>query len=151
MSSKIVKTLRPYQKIPLKPLILLGFLVLKVLKTLLRPLRLLQNCYKKKSAYIMYTPLNALFNFHFIKIFLFFAHLNALHTSQAVDTVHADGAPFCVIMHSLSSPSSSLPKGHISHAPVSSYTSHTDLITFKASTISSFVISLLAIFSITYL
>ena len=49
MSSKIVKTLRPYQKTPLKPLILLGFLVLKVLKTLLRPLRLLQNCYKKKE------------------------------------------------------------------------------------------------------
>ena len=48
MSSKIVKTLRPYQKTPLKPLILLGFLVLKALKTLLRPLRLLQNCYKKR-------------------------------------------------------------------------------------------------------
>ena len=40
MSSKIVKTLRPCQKTPLKPLILLGFLVLKALKTLLRPLRL---------------------------------------------------------------------------------------------------------------
>ena len=48
MSSKIVKTLRPYPKTPLKPLILLGFLVLKALKTLLRPLRLLQNCYKKE-------------------------------------------------------------------------------------------------------
>ena len=47
MSSKIVKTLRPCQKTPLKPLILLGFLVLKALKTSLRPLRLLQNCYKK--------------------------------------------------------------------------------------------------------
>ena len=46
MSSKFVKTLRPYPKTPLKPLILLGFLVLKALKTLLRPLRLLQNCYK---------------------------------------------------------------------------------------------------------
>ena len=69
MSSKIVKTLRPYRKTPLKPLILLTFLVLKALKTLLRPLRLLQNYYKKKSAYIMYAPLNALFNFHFIKAF----------------------------------------------------------------------------------
>ena len=48
MSSKIVKTLRPCQKTPLKPLILLGFSVLKALKTLLRPLRLLQNCYKKE-------------------------------------------------------------------------------------------------------
>ena len=47
MSSKIVKTLRPCKKTPLKPLILLGFWVLKALKTLLRPLRLLQNCYKK--------------------------------------------------------------------------------------------------------
>ena len=46
MSSKIVKTLRPYPKTPLKPLYLLAFLVLKALKTLLRPLRLLQNCYK---------------------------------------------------------------------------------------------------------
>lgn len=49
MSSKIVKTLRPYQKTPIKPLILLAFLVLKALKTLLRPPRLLQNCYKKKE------------------------------------------------------------------------------------------------------
>ena len=40
MSSKIVKTLRPYQKTPLKPFILLSFLVLKALKTSLRPLRL---------------------------------------------------------------------------------------------------------------
>ena len=48
MSSKIVKTLRPYQKTPLKPLILLGFSVLKALKTSLRLLRLLQNCYKKE-------------------------------------------------------------------------------------------------------
>ena len=40
MSSKIVKTLRPCQKTPLKPLILLGFLVLNALKTSLRPLRL---------------------------------------------------------------------------------------------------------------
>ena len=48
IAKEIVKTLRPYQKTPLKPLILLGFLVLKALKTLLRPLRLLQNCYKKR-------------------------------------------------------------------------------------------------------
>ena len=40
MSSKIVKTLRPCQKTPLKPLILLCFWVLKELKTSLRPLRL---------------------------------------------------------------------------------------------------------------
>ena len=65
MSSKIVKTLRPCQKTPLKPFILLAFLVLNVLKTLLRPLRL----FTKKSAYIMYAPLNALFNFYFIKAF----------------------------------------------------------------------------------
>ena len=78
MSSKIVKTLRPCQKTPLKPLILLGFLVLKALKTLLRPLRLLQNCYKKKSAYIMYTPLNALFNFHFIKTFQYAVNTHLL-------------------------------------------------------------------------
>ena len=81
MSSKIVKTLRPYQKTPLKPLILLGFLVLKALKTLLRPLRLLQNCYKivtKKSAYIMYAPLNALFNFHFIKAFQYAVNTHLL-------------------------------------------------------------------------
>ena len=78
MSSKIVKTLRPYRKTPLKPLILLGFSVLKALKTLLRPLRLLQNCYKKKSAYIMYTPLNALFNFHFIKTFQYAVNAHLL-------------------------------------------------------------------------
>ena len=78
MSSKIVKTLRPYQKTPLKPLILLGFSVLKALKTLLRPLRLLQNCYKKKSAYIMYAPLNALFNFHFIKTFQYAVNAHLL-------------------------------------------------------------------------
>ena len=78
MSSKIVKTLRPYPKTPLKPLYLLAFLVLKALKTLLRPLRLLQNCYKKKSAYIMYTPLNALFNFHFIKTFQYAVNTHLL-------------------------------------------------------------------------
>ena len=55
MSSKIVKTLRPYQKTPLKPLILLAFLVLKALKTLLRPPRLLQNCYKKERIHYVRT------------------------------------------------------------------------------------------------
>ena len=65
MSSKIVKTLRPYQKTPLKPLILLGFLVLKALKTLLRPLRLFT---KKEYIHYAYT-LKCLLNFHFFKTF----------------------------------------------------------------------------------
>ena len=78
MYSKIVKTLRPCKKTPIKPLILLGFFFFFSLKTLLRPLRLLQNCYKKKSAYSMYTPLNALFNFHFIKTFQYAVNAHLL-------------------------------------------------------------------------
>ena len=61
MLQKFVKTLRPYSQ----TLVNTGLKRLKGVKTLLRPLRLLQ---KKEYIHYVYT-LKCLLNFHFLKTF----------------------------------------------------------------------------------